>query len=196
MSELAKDTRLESHLGLIHKLCFKVHKRTAAMGLSLDYEDLFQEACIAWMNAAKKFDPDAGFYFSTYLGRSVLNRLNGVVESTIKTEIKCGGASLDDPISEDGSKLADVVPDDSVDLLGSVMEWDARRKVMGRLSPMAEWSAFRVLQEKNKALGKPYTVTKELNIAWLGRHFLIPMRIVNSREWDAIRMELNREAGV
>lgn len=210
MSDLAKDTRLESHKGLIHKLCKRAFGRSAALGLSLDYEDLFQEGCIAWMAAEKKFNPQAGFYFSTYLGTAVTNRLNRVIEAHIKTEVKCGGYSLDEPIGEDGGKLEEVVADEREDLLGSVIAWDTRRKMLDGLSPLArwvvltlenpsrevlaEWKAYQVLQAKRQEMGETPHPAHELNLAWLGRHFLLPTKLVSVRQWDQIRKEL-RELG-
>lgn len=195
-------------MGLIHKLCHRAYRRTSSLGLSLDFDDLVQEACVTWMRCEKKFNPEAGFYFTTYLGTAVNNRLNQVIDRHCRTEVAVGGQSLDAPIDEDGGTLEEVLPDESVDLLGTVIAWDARRKMMESLSPLArwvvttlespsrevlaEWKAYQVVQDKRRANGEQVHPTSELNLTWLGRHFLLPKRLVSHQQWAELRRELKR----
>lgn len=58
--------RFEDNIGLVHLQAKQGFKWAQGSGLSLDYEDMFQEASEAFVIAANGFDPDAGVKFSAY----------------------------------------------------------------------------------------------------------------------------------
>lgn len=69
-------TSFEMCVGLIHKVCKQVHVRVEFANLSFEYDDLYQEACLVWIKARERFNPELGNRFSTYLVRSLYNELN------------------------------------------------------------------------------------------------------------------------
>lgn len=56
----ARDSFIESNLGLVHSLC----RRFAGRGI--EYDDLYQAGCMGLVKAADGFDPSRGLCFSTY----------------------------------------------------------------------------------------------------------------------------------
>lgn len=59
----------------IASLAWKSHRRAMGQGLNVDYEDIFQEASVAFCRARLSFNPNLGFKFTTYCGRAVLTAL-------------------------------------------------------------------------------------------------------------------------
>lgn len=77
--------RFEENKGLIHLQAKVGHKMAMLNGVHLDYEDWFQEASLAFVNAAAQFDPNAGWKFSAYFTkvcfsqfRKTIGQLTGV----------------------------------------------------------------------------------------------------------------------
>jgi RNA polymerase sigma factor (sigma-70 family) len=60
----------EANLGLVHFHAKRGFAWAQAAGVSLTYEDMFQEASLAFVNAARGFNPDAGVQFSAYFSRA------------------------------------------------------------------------------------------------------------------------------
>ena len=58
--------RFQDNVGLVHLQAKRGFKWAQGAGLSLDYDDMFQEASLAFVVAAEGFDPEAGLKFSTY----------------------------------------------------------------------------------------------------------------------------------
>lgn len=56
----------KDNVGLVHMQAKRGFKWAQGAGLSLDYDDMFQEASLAFVVAANGFDPDTGLKFSTY----------------------------------------------------------------------------------------------------------------------------------
>jgi|GEM_PF-2943809 len=54
------------HVGLVHLQAKQGFRWAHGAGLAMDYEDMFQEAALAFMLAAEGFDPNAGVKFSAY----------------------------------------------------------------------------------------------------------------------------------
>ena len=69
-------TSWENIVDLLHSFTRKYYSRALAAKLGLDYDDLFQEARIAWMQARDSFDPNRGIQFTSYLGAAVCRRLH------------------------------------------------------------------------------------------------------------------------
>lgn len=60
------EINFKDNLGLIHFQAKRGFKWASGAGLTLDYEDLFQEASLAFVVASRGFDPEHGGKFSTY----------------------------------------------------------------------------------------------------------------------------------
>lgn len=57
-------------LNLIRKIAWSFHRTTGA-----EFEDLFQEGCLAWLEAAPKYDPAMGVKKTTFLSNAIQNQL-------------------------------------------------------------------------------------------------------------------------
>jgi hypothetical protein len=58
--------RFEDHIGIIHMQAMFGFKWAKSTGQSLDYDDMFQEASLAFVLAAEGYKPEMGLKFSTY----------------------------------------------------------------------------------------------------------------------------------
>ncbi len=70
------------HEGLIAKIAWSFARSTR-----MDFDDLFQEGCIALLEAEEKFDPDRGVRFSTFaywaIKNHILNYINREKKKTL-----------------------------------------------------------------------------------------------------------------
>jgi DNA-directed RNA polymerase specialized sigma24 family protein len=73
-------TKFEDHEPLLHTMTRKCFGRLVQMNPSADYEDLFQELCVAFVRAQKTYDPTKGISFTAYMGRAVYNEFNGMMD--------------------------------------------------------------------------------------------------------------------
>jgi len=62
---------ISENIGLVHHTSRRVHNRILQSGVTVDYDDVFQEASIIWLTCESKFDASLGFKFSTYFVQSV-----------------------------------------------------------------------------------------------------------------------------
>lgn len=99
------------NLGLAHMM---VRKYPLPRGY--DYEDMYQEACIAIFTAAKEFDPTRGFKFSTIATKLIANRFNRILrdQRAIKRNGTC--ISIHSPISINSQTIDDL---EILDMLAS-----------------------------------------------------------------------------
>jgi hypothetical protein len=58
--------KFEDHVGLIHQQAKNGLRWATGAGAGLDYDDMFQIASVAFLQAAEKYDPTTGFKFSAY----------------------------------------------------------------------------------------------------------------------------------
>lgn len=64
------------HFGLARKLARRYeHFAAKYCGYAVEFDDLFQAACIALLSAARSFRPDAGYRFSTYAWFAIRNAM-------------------------------------------------------------------------------------------------------------------------
>lgn len=74
--EYANDCSLESVKDMMHKLCLDFYRSAfLPMGASLTLDDLFQEACMAYLDAKAKYEPNREVLFVTYCQWAVRNRI-------------------------------------------------------------------------------------------------------------------------
>lgn len=80
-------------------------KRIKALNLSLDWEDVEQEASLVWVIAEKAFDSTKGFSFSTYFMTCARNHFNALIGDMYKPDEvgECKlGVVLDDLALDEG----------------------------------------------------------------------------------------------
>ena len=87
-SEAYRTQLLEQNLGLARQ-----HANDMANKTGLEYDDLYQVACMAMYKATKKFDPSFGYQFSTFAWRHISNDLKTYVDKQMKSR---ADYSLDD----------------------------------------------------------------------------------------------------
>lgn len=103
-------TKFEDHHGLIHKFARGGYSRLIGAGVSIDYEDVFQEMCISYVKAVEKYDPDTGIGFSAYMGRTVINNFNKYAERELRTHFGLGIMSVEDmALTEDHHDPLDIL---------------------------------------------------------------------------------------
>lgn len=118
---------LKRDAGLIHHVSEKVYRRAMAMKLSVEYDDVFQEMSIAYVNAFNAFDESKGVRFSTLYTTSAFRHANRLVDK----ESAQVGFSLDDEYKDntpDNSSTPDVI----------VETVDAVEHLYGGLSSLAK----------------------------------------------------------
>lgn len=69
----------QSNIGLVHVVARKCYGWTKALGISLDYDDVFQEVSLAYVTAQRGYNPDLGIKFSAYLTRAALNQVRKTI---------------------------------------------------------------------------------------------------------------------
>lgn len=71
--------RFEDHVGLVHFQAKKGFKWAQGAGCPLDYEDMLQEASLAFVQAARGFNPNAGVKFSAYYTQAAFSQFNKAI---------------------------------------------------------------------------------------------------------------------
>lgn len=117
----------EEHHKLLLKLAHQVHRRAFAAGAaSVQFEDVFQEICIAWCQARDAWEPEYNVPFVAFLVRGARNHINRwvgkeIIESTARLELDSSSPEID-------TELHEVVADNkAVSADDIVAEQDERR---------------------------------------------------------------------
>ncbi len=76
MVESNEEEFVRQNLGLVHSCC----KRFA--GRNIEYDDLFQAGSMGLLKAARDFDPERGFMFSTYAVPVILGEIKRLFRDT------------------------------------------------------------------------------------------------------------------
>jgi len=103
--KLAQDEFYEANKGLIHKFCGQAMRRVAHAGISLDYTDLYQSACEAFLRCYAGYNPELG-KFSTYFWRAAQHNINALVGPLAEERLKHGTVSVEEMSSHDGEELS------------------------------------------------------------------------------------------
>ena len=79
-------------LNLIRKIAWTYSKTT-----QINFDDLFSEACIAYLKAQSKYNPDQGIKESTFLWSAMKNHLNSIIPKYkgLETVQKHSGDSIE-----------------------------------------------------------------------------------------------------
>lgn len=124
------------HERYMKAFAFKVRNRAFAAGAaSVQFEDIYQELCIAWCKARDAFSPEYGVPFIAFLSRGMHLHINRWIQDQI-TEGQ--HLTLDQPTTEDGEGvLHEVVPDKAPTPAEFAISEDMRQFVYSRLSKRA-----------------------------------------------------------
>ena len=139
----AERRMVERNLGLVHS----VARSYSSSGVPL--ADLVQEGTIGLMRAVERFDPDRGVKFSTYamfwIRRSVLDAIGASKLIRIppkarrQPDVPRVTDSLDEPVGEDASALADLIADPrAADPSETAIEHERRDEVSAMLRLLPE----------------------------------------------------------
>jgi RNA polymerase sigma factor (sigma-70 family) len=199
--------KLENYSRLLHQLARKCYSRLCEAGVSIDYEDVYQEMCLGYAKAVSGFDPSRGYAFTTYLVRACYNEFNKRYEKPIAERVQHGVFSVQEwstDSDEDSGCLFDVIPDDAptpeqrlmryqqAKLIERCMSKTAQEVLMLLVRPSEELrAAFRQLQDHRQAKrnnGHPYTpVPDEITLSFIGKFLNIPRA-----KMTEVRQELSR----
>lgn len=98
-------TDFEQHKGLLHNFARTSFARLRASGVHVEYEDVFQEACISFAQALKTYDAARGITFTAYMGRAVVNNLGRYCTRLLKERAELG-MYVSDELVEDHAQTA------------------------------------------------------------------------------------------
>jgi len=71
--------RFEDHKGIVHMQAKFGLRWAHGVGLAMDYDDMFQEASVAFVQAAAGFDPDKGIKFSAYFTMAAFSQFRKTI---------------------------------------------------------------------------------------------------------------------
>lgn len=154
MNREAKQKIFNENIGLIHKVIIDNFKN-----LGLEHEELFQEGCVALLEAINRFDESKGIKFSTYAYKTILYKLSMFINTKIyqrkKTSIKKDGrfksGYIEADITSIYSKLNNSICEESflIDILGgNDINFEVKETEI-EVDEMLE--AVKELEEKNKS---------------------------------------------
>lgn len=95
------DGSFDSVSQMIKSLAYKFYKRVQAINLPMDYEDVYQELCLSYVQAEKAWNPEGGAKFITYFTYSAQNNFNAAIRKMERDRVEMGMFSTDDFESED-----------------------------------------------------------------------------------------------
>lgn len=204
-----EDGSWEGCVDFLHTLCNKAMQRVKQWRLPLEYDDLFQEASIAFVDAKRAFNPDRGTKFITYVGCAVSNRLNKVVSESIASKTSMMTISLDDQVAEDHS-MHEQIADNSPTAEDILTVEQTIQKALTKLSPLSrkviEWvesppqelrDEFRAYQERCRLERERFGsrgAPRELDTTFIVAHFLPSIMNLSRAKRDGIHSELKRFA--
>ncbi len=155
MNREAKQKVFNENIGLIHKVIIDNFKN-----LGLEHEELFQEGCVALLEAINRFDKSKGVKFSTYAYKTILYKLSMFINTKIyqrkKTSIKKDGrfksGYIEADITSIYSKLNNSNYEEESFLIDILGENDTNFEVKETEIEVDEMlEAIKELEEKNKS---------------------------------------------
>jgi hypothetical protein len=152
-------TYYEKNVGLIHSVAQKGFRRLQAIGAVTDYDDLFQELVVTFINSYDLFDESKGM-FSTYFIRSAFNKLNKIAKGFEAERIENGVRSIEELSSfgPDGVGFEDLIPSSFPTPEEFVSAQSMFEAISASLSPLATMIA-------EMAIDPPEFIEHEFNAA-------------------------------
>lgn len=122
----------------IIKLSWASYRRFSGSRVPVDYDDVLQEASMAFVKASKGFDPERGFKFITYLGAAIASRLANfkhsmdrqLVGKTISFDSMAG--------DEEGGDIYEVMPSREPTPLETILLEKQFAETMSSLGPLGQ----------------------------------------------------------
>lgn len=156
-------TRFEDHEGLLHVFTKGGFARFGDFDPAVDYEDLYQEACLGFVRAQKSYDPEKGVGFSAYMGRVVVNGLYQTGKRIARQAVEVPVTSLEEMVEclEDGD--SDDIACLGVEDIHAFEENQAARERMNAFDPVAdkkERAIIRDMISPSEALKKAHAAAR------------------------------------
>lgn len=98
------DGSFESVEQLLHKLSAKCYARVQAMGLPMEFDDVYQEMCVSYTRARVAWKPDGGSLFSTYCTTACMNNFNTAIKKMERDRAELGLVSLEGMLSSESGE--------------------------------------------------------------------------------------------
>jgi len=92
----------------VAQLSWKSYRRARTVGLLMEFDDIFQEAAMAYVRATRTFKPELGYKFITYLGVAVTTALGNHKKRQDRQLI--GRTVSLDTMLDDGTDAHDLLP--------------------------------------------------------------------------------------
>ena len=141
----AFSTKFEDHKGLLHMKARKTYGILLNNGVSVEYDDIFQEATMSYLRAKEGYDPSLGFSFSAYMGRSVDTNLTRWAGKMLDEKAKLGLASLDEE-DDEGHALVERVGGEEESVEDAMIRAESMAEAAGRLSPQGRKLLARLIR--------------------------------------------------
>lgn len=125
----------------VAQMSWKSYRRYQSAGRNLDFDDIYQEAALAFVRATRTYKPELGYKFITYCGAAIVSAL-ATYKKRLDKQLIGSTVSLDTLIGpdEDGYEL--IAGHDSSPLDSLVLQADLEETLHG-LGPlgaqMIEW---------------------------------------------------------
>ena len=103
----ANDGSFESVKAMLHSMAYKFTKRVTTLGLPMEYEDVFQELCLSYVQAKKTWKPEGGAKFITYCVYAAQNNFNEAIRKMARDREQMGMSSIDGFGYQDGFDYSD-----------------------------------------------------------------------------------------
>ncbi len=117
-------TMLAENINMVRKIAWKFSEKVPGM----DFDDIFSEACVIYLEGEKSFDPSKGTKRSTFLWVHINNELNNMVSSYIN---KISKRDVSISVDDMSFRAAEGDPEES---LFEKQEWE---DMLSMLSPEA-----------------------------------------------------------
>ncbi|WP_323016355.1 sigma factor [Castellaniella sp.] len=146
------DTSFEAQNALMMMLSRRVHSRVRQSGAFILFEDIYQEACLAYTNALRTYDPSRGITFSAYLGRAVMNEANRYVKKRIEERTVHKVVAFCELQSDDNFSPEELIPDASFNVEDLSVRSAEIRERIDRLSLESKLIVRELLSPTRKVL--------------------------------------------
>lgn len=125
----------------VAQMSWKSYRRARASGLQLEFDDIYQEASIAYIRASKTFNPALGYRFITYLGAAIMTALANYKHRQDR-QLAGRTVSIDSMLNEEGDAY-EIFPGSEGSPLDELCVVDGLQEAMRELGPlgaqMVDW---------------------------------------------------------
>ncbi|CAG9229077.1 hypothetical protein [Burkholderia vietnamiensis] len=202
----ARNAFYTDNVGLLHTFAKKGFGRLAEAGVSVTYEDVYQQMSESLVRCIATFDESKGWKFAAYFGQSCWNNFNRWAERMIEERMRLGLVSTEalagDGLEEDdGGDAYEFIAHDEEDddTPESLLERrQSRLKNIAMLSPNAKRAVSLLLHQTpefmeffDSTCARMALPPKEVTLRMIFRFLNL-----KKSECDRVRAELERVYGV